>query len=57
MHDVKKLPQNYLESRFLISSVQSEIDSARGTKDVSAAEAQLNEAKVRFRGGKITMPP
>ncbi len=48
VHDVKKLPQNYLESRFLISSVQSEIDSARGTKDVSAAEAQLNEAKVDF---------
>jgi ribosomal protein L40E len=48
VHEVKKLPQNYLESRFLISSVQDEIDSARGTKDVSAAEAQLNEAKVDF---------
>jgi len=48
VHEVKKLPQNYLESKFLISSVQSEIESARGTKDVSAAEVQLNEAKVDF---------
>ena len=48
VHEVKKLPQNYLESKFLISSVQSEIESARGTKDVSAAEVQLNEAKIDF---------
>jgi hypothetical protein len=48
VNEAKKLPQNYLESKFLIASVQSEIDAARATKDVSQAEQFMEDARRHF---------
>jgi hypothetical protein len=48
VNEVKKLPPNYLESKFLIAAVQSEIDAARATKDVSQAEHFLEDARRHF---------
>jgi HEPN domain-containing protein len=48
VNEVKKLPPNYLESKFLIAAVQSEIDAARATKDVSQAEQFLEDARRHF---------
>jgi hypothetical protein len=48
IQETKRLPQNYLESKFLLASVQSEIDTARATKDVSQAERYMEEARRYF---------
>ncbi len=47
--DIKKLPSNYLESKFMIDTAGDEIDRCREEgKDVSASVCLLDEAKMAF---------
>lgn len=47
--ETKKLPPNYLESKFMIATAGDEIDRSRsGGKDVTASVCLLDEAKMAF---------
>lgn len=55
VHDVKKLPPNYLESKFLIETTKEDVEKARSAgRDCSEAEASLNESERCFEGKDYT---
>ncbi|HSV41957.1 MAG TPA: zinc ribbon domain-containing protein, partial [Methanomassiliicoccales archaeon] len=52
VHEVKKLPQNYLESKFLLEATTSEVEKAKkDNKDVGLAQSQLELARQYFDSG------
>lgn len=53
VHEVKKLPENYLESKFLINTTKEEVEKDRGAdKNTTEAERHLAEAERCFESAK-----
>lgn len=50
----KKLPENYLQSKFMIARVRSTIEPLSTTMDVSEARNLLGQAEISFRAGEYT---
>lgn len=50
----KKLPENYLQSKFMIARVRSTIEPLSTTMDVSEARHLLGQAEISFRAGEYT---
>lgn len=49
VHDVKKLPPNYLESKFLIETTKEDLEKAKAAdRECSEAEASLSESERCF---------
>ncbi|QLH74461.1 MAG: zinc ribbon domain-containing protein [Methanomassiliicoccales archaeon] len=55
VHEVKKLPQNYLESKFMMTTARAEIDKASADgRDVVEAEKLMREAQASFDAADYT---
>jgi hypothetical protein len=54
VHEIKKLPQNYMESKFLLSTTQSEIEGAEGKRSVEEAKKLLADAQSSFDSADYT---
>jgi len=50
----KRLPENYLQSKFMIARVRSTIEPLSTTMDVSEARNLLGQAEISFRAGEYT---
>jgi len=49
VHEIKKLPPNYLESKFLIETTKEDIEKAKAAdRDCSVSEAHLSESEKCF---------
>jgi len=54
VHDVKKLPENYMQSKFLLASTSDEIKKAEGSKGAENAQKLLGEAQAAFDSADYT---
>ncbi|MFA5313235.1 MAG: zinc ribbon domain-containing protein [Methanomassiliicoccales archaeon] len=54
VHDVKKLPQNFVESKFLLATTLSDIEKMEKERNVDEARSMLAEAQASFDAGDYT---
>jgi hypothetical protein len=52
--EAKKLPDNYLQSKFMISSVKSGLESLSSERETSEARSWLARAESSFKAGEYT---